>query len=424
CRSRPLTAQAEHVEALGGGEELVDRAGAGARSVGRRSGIGAVGAVGCDSRGSLVPRAAGMLGDPQRRGPGGGGLDRSPPLGEAAQLLLAGVGGPPPRDHLRRQPGPGRARPRAAPGRGGAAAPRGRRRPAATRSPAATARTRRSWAAPSRPRGASGPPGPGTRAPAPPRAPRCGRGRSVSRSRRGSGRGPRGAPRPRSPHPARGPPRCAGRVRARRLLGSAGLRATVSVVPDPTPSSSRPGLGVGPSPGTTRASPRRPTYGVTGSNDAPSPRRSPLTMALTPYPASDFPETPAAIVTGAASERGIGRATAHRLAREGWAVAVLDLDGDASAQVAEQITREHGTPALGLGVDIADEQAVIEAVRRVDEELPQLVGVVNNAGISSPTPFTEVSTEEWKRVFDVNVHGTFFVTREAVSVFRRHCLGR
>ena len=147
-------------------------------------------------------------------------------------------------------------------------------------------------------------------------------------------------------------------------------------------------------------------------------------MALTPYPASDFPETPAAIVTGAASERGIGRATAHRLAREGWAVAVLDLDGDASAQVAEQITREHGTPALGLGVDIADEQAVIEAVRRVDEELPQLVGVVNNAGISSPTPFTEVSTEEWKRVFDVNVHGTFFVTREAVSVFRRHSLGR
>ena len=147
-------------------------------------------------------------------------------------------------------------------------------------------------------------------------------------------------------------------------------------------------------------------------------------MALTPYPASDFPETPTAIVTGAASERGIGRATAHRLAREGWAVAVLDLDGDASAQVAEQITREHGTPALGLGVDIADEQAVIEAVRRVDEELPQLVGVVNNAGISSPTPFTEVSTEEWKRVFDVNVHGTFFVTREAVEVFRRHSLGR
>lgn len=147
-------------------------------------------------------------------------------------------------------------------------------------------------------------------------------------------------------------------------------------------------------------------------------------MALTPYPASAFPDLPTAIVTGAASERGIGRATANRLARDGWAVAVLDLDAAASQRVAEQIAAEHGTPTLGLGVDIADEQAVIEAVARIDEELPQLVGVVNNAGISSPTPFTDVSTEEWKRVFDVNVHGTFFVTREAVRIFRRHSLGR
>ncbi|WP_299301740.1 SDR family NAD(P)-dependent oxidoreductase [uncultured Brachybacterium sp.] len=147
-------------------------------------------------------------------------------------------------------------------------------------------------------------------------------------------------------------------------------------------------------------------------------------MALTPYPAGDFPPTPTAIVTGAASERGIGRATANRLARDGWAVAVVDLDEAASQEVAAQLAREHGVPALGLGVDIADEQAVVAAVRRIDEELPQLVGVVNNAGISSPTPFTEVGTEEWKRVFDVNVHGTFFVTREAVKIFRRRSLGR
>src|SRR5690606_29410522 len=109
---------------------------------------------------------------------------------------------------------------------------------------------------------------------------------------------------------------------------------------------------------------------------------------------------------------------------DGWAVAVLDLDGDASARVAAEISRQHGVPALGLGADIADEQAVIGAVARIDAELPQLVGLVNNAGISSPTPFTEVTTEEWKRVFDVNVHGTFCVTREAVRIFRRHRLGR
>lgn len=147
-------------------------------------------------------------------------------------------------------------------------------------------------------------------------------------------------------------------------------------------------------------------------------------MAVTPYPASDFPEQPAALVTGAASERGIGRAIAHRLAREGWAVAVVDLESPASEALARELTQSYGVPALGLGIDISDEAQVVEAVARIDAELPQLVGVVNNAGISSPTPFTEVSTEEWKRVFDVNVHGTFFVTREAVKVFRRHSLGR
>ncbi|GAA1289880.1 SDR family NAD(P)-dependent oxidoreductase [Brachybacterium sp. JB7] len=147
-------------------------------------------------------------------------------------------------------------------------------------------------------------------------------------------------------------------------------------------------------------------------------------MAVTPYPASDFPRQPAALVTGAASERGIGRATAHRLAREGWAVAVMDLDEAACEALAHELSQTHGVPALGLGVDISNEQQVIDALARVDAELPQLVGVVNNAGISSPTPFTEVSTEEWKRVFDVNVHGTFFVTREAVKIFRRHSLGR
>ncbi|MFC7374264.1 MULTISPECIES: SDR family NAD(P)-dependent oxidoreductase [unclassified Brachybacterium] len=147
-------------------------------------------------------------------------------------------------------------------------------------------------------------------------------------------------------------------------------------------------------------------------------------MALPAYPASPFPDLPAALVTGAASPRGIGRATAHRLAREGWAVAVVDLDGGACEELAGELTERYGVPALGLGVDISDEQAVADAVARIDAELPQLVGVVNNAGISSPTPFTEVSTEEWRRVFDVNVHGTFFVTREAVAIFRRHSLGR
>jgi 2-hydroxycyclohexanecarboxyl-CoA dehydrogenase len=147
-------------------------------------------------------------------------------------------------------------------------------------------------------------------------------------------------------------------------------------------------------------------------------------MALPPHPASDFPQQPTAIVTGGASPRGIGRATAHRLARDGWAVAVFDLDEAACAGVADEVAREHGVPTLGIGVDITDEDAVDAAVARVRESLPQLVGLVNNAGVSSPVPFVEVTTAEWKRVMEVNVNGTFFVTRAAVRAMVEHRLGR
>jgi 2-hydroxycyclohexanecarboxyl-CoA dehydrogenase len=147
-------------------------------------------------------------------------------------------------------------------------------------------------------------------------------------------------------------------------------------------------------------------------------------MSVREYPASAFPPQPTAIVTGGASVRGIGRAIAHRLARDNWAVAIFDLDGEGSAAVAHEVAREHGVPTIGLGVDIADEDAVDDAVTTVVDALPQLVGLVNNAGISSPVPFLDVTTAEWKRVFDVNVNGTFYVTRAAVRVMVANRLGR
>jgi 2-hydroxycyclohexanecarboxyl-CoA dehydrogenase len=147
-------------------------------------------------------------------------------------------------------------------------------------------------------------------------------------------------------------------------------------------------------------------------------------VAVPEYPASVFPEQPTAIVTGAASPRGIGRATAHRLAQDNWAVAIFDLDADASAAVAAEVAEQHGVPTLGLGVDISDEAAVDAAVATVVDTLPQLVGLVNNAGVSSPIPFLEVTTEEWKRVMDVNVNGTFYVTRAAALVMAANRLGR
>ena len=147
-------------------------------------------------------------------------------------------------------------------------------------------------------------------------------------------------------------------------------------------------------------------------------------MVLPDYPAAPFPERATALVTGAASPRGIGRATARRLAAEGWAVAILDVSAEASAAVAAELSAEHSVPTLGLGVDIRDSAAVQGAVAEIQASLPQLVGLVNNAGVSSPVPFLEVTEEEWRRVFDVNVHGTFAVTRAVAPILAEHRLGR
>lgn len=137
-----------------------------------------------------------------------------------------------------------------------------------------------------------------------------------------------------------------------------------------------------------------------------------------------FPRERTAIVTGAASARGIGRATAHRLAEDGWSVAVIDLDAAASEGVAAEIAEQHGVTTLGLGVDISDESRVADAITRIRSGLPQIVGLVNNAGVSSPVPFLEVTPSEWRRVFEVNVFGTFTITRAVAPLMVENRLGR
>jgi 2-hydroxycyclohexanecarboxyl-CoA dehydrogenase len=137
-----------------------------------------------------------------------------------------------------------------------------------------------------------------------------------------------------------------------------------------------------------------------------------------------FPVERTVVVTGAASRRGIGRATADRLARDGWAVAVLDVDGVGAEDTAGRLQRDHGVATLGLAVDIADDLSVDAAITRVEAELPAVVALLNVAGVSSPTDFLELTTAEWDRVFDVNLRGTFLVTRRVVPGMVRRGLGR
>ncbi|MHA6623388.1 SDR family NAD(P)-dependent oxidoreductase [Pseudonocardia sp. DLS-67] len=121
-----------------------------------------------------------------------------------------------------------------------------------------------------------------------------------------------------------------------------------------------------------------------------------------------------AVLTGAASRRGIGRAAADRLAGEGWAIAVLDVDADEARAAAAEIGANRGVPALGVGVDVSDQGAVDAAIAEVEAALPPIVGLTNLAGIASPVPFMNETVEGWDRVFAINMRGTFIVTQRVL----------
>ncbi|MFF9815857.1 3-oxoacyl-ACP reductase FabG [Streptomyces sp. NPDC014006] len=115
-----------------------------------------------------------------------------------------------------------------------------------------------------------------------------------------------------------------------------------------------------------------------------------------------------AVVTGAA--RGIGAATAERLAADGLAVAVLDLDGPAAAATAGRITANGGR-ALAVAADVTDEAQVTAAVARVAEELGAPAVLVNNAGVLRDNLLFKMSAADWDTVMGVHLRGAFLMSR-------------
>jgi 3-oxoacyl-[acyl-carrier protein] reductase len=113
-----------------------------------------------------------------------------------------------------------------------------------------------------------------------------------------------------------------------------------------------------------------------------------------------------AIVTGGA--RGIGAAIALRLARSRYNVVVCDLDEEQARTTAGRIAQECGPgAALGLGADVTDEQQVQQMVERTLENFGCVHTLVNNAGILFPTRLHNIALDEWRRVIEVNLTGTF-----------------
>ena len=115
-----------------------------------------------------------------------------------------------------------------------------------------------------------------------------------------------------------------------------------------------------------------------------------------------------AIVTGGGS--GIGRATAHALAQAGAIVAVTDIDAAAAQTVAAEITSGGGM-AQAHGLDITDPARVDSVAGRVAADHGRIDILVNNAGISVRYRSTEISTEDWDQVVNVNLNGQFYCAR-------------
>ncbi|MDB5075660.1 MAG: short chain dehydrogenase family protein [Chloroflexi bacterium] len=126
--------------------------------------------------------------------------------------------------------------------------------------------------------------------------------------------------------------------------------------------------------------------------------------------------TRVALITGGAG--GVGRATAVRLLLQGWHVGLCDANADRLATVGRDLDRGAGH-VLEIVADVRVVSECGDAVRAISEWRGRLDCLVNAAGIWTEGPSEQVTEEEWDRVFDVNVKGTFFMCRSAIPELER-----
>jgi len=130
-----------------------------------------------------------------------------------------------------------------------------------------------------------------------------------------------------------------------------------------------------------------------------------------------------AIVTGAGSKHGIGRATALAFAKQGADVAVCDLNADGVQQVSKEI-KALGRRSLAIQVDVTSQESVEKAVQTVLNEWGHIDILANIAGITQPIKVIDTSPADFDRIVAVNMKGTFLFSKAVIPSMTKQNYGR
>ncbi|TYB31958.1 MAG: 3-oxoacyl-[acyl-carrier-protein] reductase [Candidatus Mcinerneyibacterium aminivorans] len=128
-----------------------------------------------------------------------------------------------------------------------------------------------------------------------------------------------------------------------------------------------------------------------------------------------------ALITGAA--RGIGKEIAIKFAETGCNIAICDLDKEKIESTIDEI-RETGVEAYGEVCDVTSMDSVKDMVKKFLEKFDKIDILVNNAGITQDTLLMRMSEKQWKNVIDVNLNGTFNVTRSLIRSMMKNKYGK
>lgn len=130
-----------------------------------------------------------------------------------------------------------------------------------------------------------------------------------------------------------------------------------------------------------------------------------------------------ALITGAGSEKGIGKETAKQLSKRGATVILADIN-EGGLELAVQDLKSTGGKAHSVKMDVTNKKEIDKCITQLVEKFGKIDILVNNAGISRPTRVIDIEEKEWDLVFDINMKGVFFLTQAVLPHMKKEGYGR